>query len=136
MRRRRRRDPASADEQIPMAAHVPSTTPPSSAASLSQPLVRQMRPQGALASPVDVLTRGSLDGSSHIMGKPELYHGAQQPGVAQSTVMNSAASSQMPSMESLSHPSNALQRILPVNEPHFPQVRVLRTIPSYAPVPV
>ena len=70
------------------------------------------------------------------MGKAEMYHGAQQSGVAPPTVMGSGASSQMPSMEALSHPSNAMQRILPVNEPHFPQVRVLRTVPCYAPVPV
>lgn len=136
MRRRRRRDPAPTGKATPVAAHISSTTSSTVVDNVSHPIVTQIRGPTALSSAVEALSRGAPERNGPALGKSEFYHGAQQPGVAQMSSLNPNASSHLSPVGSLSHPHGGLQRILPVNEPQFPQVRVVRTVPSYAPVPV
>lgn len=136
VRRRRKRDGAPTVRSSSMTAAPSSPGDLSDPATLSPSIMTQFRAPTALTSRAEALTRGVPDGTSPSLGKTEAYHAAQQSGVAQIAVIDPNAPGQIPSLESLSHPSNTLQRIVTVNEPHFPQVRVPRTVPYFTAVPV
>ncbi|KAJ3521201.1 hypothetical protein NM688_g9048 [Phlebia brevispora] len=138
VRRRRRRDTMPTDRTVPMTAQASSAPSSNVTGNMPHAVMTQIRPPNVLTSAVEALTRAppEVTNTSHTLGKSDPYHGAQQPGVVQTAGLTTSPSNLIPSAGSISHPSSALQHIVPVNEPQFPQVRVLRTVPSYAAVPV
>ncbi|THH01910.1 hypothetical protein EW026_g884 [Hermanssonia centrifuga] len=117
-----------------MAAHV--STPSTVATNgVLNPMLTQIQGPNALTS-AEALTRAPAENRSNVFGKPDLYHGAQQQhGIAQTDTLNSNSSSHAASVRHISHHSDALQRIVTVNEPQFPQVPVHASpLQQYSPI--